>query len=138
MAWVVDTCVIIDVLDADPDFGLRSARLLDARAADGLVVCPVTYVELAPAFGGNWERQDYFLRQACIQCLEDWTLADTRAAYEAWHRYVVAKRSAATTVRRPIADIQIGAFAQRFQGLITRNQDDFARIFPQMKILSPG
>jgi hypothetical protein len=51
MKWVVDTCVVIDVLENDPDFGLRSARLLEERLAEGLAICPVTHVELAPAFG---------------------------------------------------------------------------------------
>jgi len=33
MAWVVDTCLIIDVLDDDPEFGAASARLIDAKAS---------------------------------------------------------------------------------------------------------
>lgn len=53
MAWVVDTCLLIDVLEDDPEFGRSSARLLDDHAADGLVLCPISYVELAPAFEGS-------------------------------------------------------------------------------------
>lgn len=29
MAWVVDTCVVIDILEADPEFGMRSANQLE-------------------------------------------------------------------------------------------------------------
>jgi hypothetical protein len=137
MPWVVDTCIIIDVLDDDPDFGLASAEFLDRHAGDGLVICPVSYVELAPAFEGDFQRQDYFLRQVGIDCLEGWTLLDTRNAFQAWHRYVTARRSGRLSIRRPIADLQIGAFAERFRGLITRNRDYFASVFPDMAILVP-
>lgn len=56
MAWGVDTCLLIDVAVADPTFGNASARLLDARQAAGLVICPVTYIELAPVFAGDLRR----------------------------------------------------------------------------------
>jgi len=35
MAWVVDTCLLIDVAEADPTFGVASAKLLDLKRADG-------------------------------------------------------------------------------------------------------
>ena len=44
MAWVVDTCLLIDVAEADPIFGVASANLLDLKRAEGLTICPVTYV----------------------------------------------------------------------------------------------
>jgi hypothetical protein len=53
MAWVVDTCMLIDVLEDDPRFGRSSALTLDSYAAEGLVVCPITYAELSPAFLGD-------------------------------------------------------------------------------------
>jgi predicted nucleic acid-binding protein len=40
--------------------------------------------------------------------------------------------------RRPLADVLIGAFASRYQGLITRNTDDFASIFPDLKVGVPA
>lgn len=52
MAWVVDTCLLIDVAEADAAFGLASAGLLDRKRADALKICPATYVELAPVFNG--------------------------------------------------------------------------------------
>ena len=38
MAWVVDTCLLIEVAEADPTFGQASAKLLDLKRADGLKV----------------------------------------------------------------------------------------------------
>ena len=45
--WVVDTCVIIDVLSGDGEFSVKSADAIDMKRGDGLVIAPITYVELA-------------------------------------------------------------------------------------------
>lgn len=136
MTWVVDTCIVIDVLENDPSFGLRSATLLDARLAEGLSICPVTFVELAPAFEGNGDVQEGFLRQAGIGFRGGWTTADTRIAHRAWHLRITARRSG-TLPKRPIADLLIGAYASNRRGLITRNPTDFRRHFPDLPILEP-
>lgn len=137
MAWVVDTCVVIDVLEGDPAFGLSSARCLDLHRAEGLVVCPVSYAEMGPTFDGVRERQQYFLEQIGIDYLEPWRWLDTCSLHSAWGQYVALKRQG-TSPRRPIVDIQIGAFATRFQGLVTRNAGDFRTVFPDLVILDPS
>jgi len=53
VAWVVDTCILLDVGLDGPIFVHNSERILDDEPADGLVVCPVTFVELAPGFSGQ-------------------------------------------------------------------------------------
>jgi predicted nucleic acid-binding protein len=135
--WVVDTCLVLDVLENDARFGAASATLLDAkRAVDGLLLCPVSFVELAPSFDGDLDRQRQFLRRVGIGFDEDWQLLDTLAAHAAWHR-VIRRRRAGDGGRRPVADALIGAFACRFQGLLTRNPDDFAPVFPGLRIVTP-
>ncbi len=61
MAWVVDTAVLLDIHLDDPSFAQASAACLLKHAADGLTISPVTYVELAPAFGGDAALQEQFL-----------------------------------------------------------------------------
>ena len=136
MTWVVDTCIVIDILENDPNFGLRSATLLEAKLEEGLSICPVTFVELAPAFEGNANEQETFLQQAGIGFREGWTNADTRTAHLAWHQHIAARRSGILP-KRPIADVLIGAFATNRRGLITRNPADFRRNFPELQILEP-
>jgi predicted nucleic acid-binding protein len=131
MAWVVDTCMLIDVLDDDPRFGRASALTLDSYAAEGLVICPLTYAELAPAFQGDAALQDEFLDGAGVDFRQDWIWADTRLAHRAWHLHIHRKRRRSLP-RRPIADVLIGAFASRFQGLLTRNAGDFKSLFPDL------
>lgn len=136
MTWIVDTCVVIDIFENDPDFGLRSARLLEERLGEGLAVSPITHIELAPAFEGDLVEQKRFLSLAGIAYHLGWTLADTEVAHAAWHRHMAARRSAAQP-KRPIADLLIGAFASNRRGLITRNPADFRKNFPDLTLLVP-
>jgi hypothetical protein len=136
MSWVVDTCLVIDVLDDDPEYGRASALLLDSKASDGLVLCPVSYVELAPAFLGDGARQHDFLHHAGVDYSVPWEWEDTQAAHKAWARFVKLRR-ARRTPRRPVADVLIGAFATTRQGLLTRNPADFAAVFPSLTVVRP-
>jgi len=136
VTWVVDTSVLIDVLEDDPQFGEPSAATLERLAENGLTICPVTYAELAPAFEGSRALQEEFLTGVGVDFAEDWTRRDTIAAFEAWHAHVQRRRRGEGP-RRPIADILIGAFAQRFQGLVTRNPEHFRPGFPELEIRNP-
>jgi predicted nucleic acid-binding protein len=127
MAWVVDSCVLLDIRMRDADFGLASAHCLAAHLSDGLVIAPITYVELAPAFKGDALMQNAFLEQAGIEWSNSWTRSDTEAAYQLWAVHVQKKRAGQGN-KRPVADVFIEAFAKRFQGLITRNPKHFTTI----------
>jgi predicted nucleic acid-binding protein len=136
MPWVVDTCLLIDIADADPQFAIGSAALLDARRPDGLVISPVSYVELAPVFDGDVVRQNQFLYHLQVSWAQAWSDAETLAAHAGWQRYVLSRRLR-RIAKRPMADILIGAFAERFDGLMTRNESDFRSVFPRLPILIP-
>jgi predicted nucleic acid-binding protein len=136
MAWVVDTCLLIDVAEADPTFGTASAKLLDSKRAEGLTICPLTYIEVAPVFSGDQTAQNEFLFNLGVGWPEPWTQADTEEAHRAWHRYVTGRRGAKTP-KRPLADVLIGAFASRCDGLLTRNEGDFRQVFPSLPIAIP-
>ena len=115
--WIVDTCVVLDVLEYDPAFGRPSAELLHQLLPQGLAVSPVTMVELSAAFGGDLAEQKRFLDLAGIA-------------------YVTAKRLG-KAAKKPVADILIGAFAANRTGLVTRNARDFTRWFPTLKVREP-
>jgi hypothetical protein len=93
-------------------------------------------VELAPAFDGDLTEQKTFLGLAGIGWAEPWTASDTESAHLAWASLVQTLRRQKIP-KRPIADILIGAFALRQQGLITRNPGDFQKWFPELAILTP-
>ena len=135
--WVVDTCIVLDVLEHDPAFGRPSAELLQKLLPQGLTISPVTMVELSAAFSGDLAEQKRFLDLAGISYQELWTAADTELACGAWNVYVVAKRQS-QTAKRPVADILIGGFAANRTGLVTRNPRDFSRWFPRLRMHDPS
>ena len=136
MIWVVDTCVVIDLVERDSEFGAVSAAALASKIDDSFVIAPITYVELGPVFDGNRERQDAFLKESWI----DFDFAGNKdavlAAHKAWYEHVLRKRKGEVT-KRPIADVMIGAYALQKGGLITRNEDDFRSLYPDLTIYNP-
>ena len=58
------------------------------------------------------------------------------AAHRAWYNHVMRKRAGVVT-KRPIADVLIGAYAMQKGGLITRNEDDFRALYPNLTIFNP-
>ena len=136
MIWVVDTCVVIDLVERDGEFGAVSAAALASKIDDSFVIAPITYVELGPVFDGDRERQDIFLKESWI----DFDFAGNKdavlAAHKAWYEHVLRKRRGEVT-KRPIADVMIGAYALQKGGLITRNEDDFRSLYPDLTIYNP-
>ena len=136
MSMVVDTCVILDILQGDPTFGETSARTIDQYAEGGLVISPLTYVELSPAFLGDETREREFLFEIGIDLPPAFGEEDLSLAHAAWNDHIQRKRMG-KVARRPVADVMIGALAQANDGLITRNADDFRALFPTLTIVSP-
>jgi predicted nucleic acid-binding protein len=133
---VVDTCVLIDIADDDPQFGAASAECLARRLDSGLVISPITYVELAPAFDGSARLLDEFLAGIGVDETAGWTNQDRDAAFAAWARHV-SDRRARRSPRRPVADVLIGALAMRCEALITRNGPDFRPLYPRIRVVDP-
>ena len=136
MSMVVDTCVILDVLERDPTFGLASSEVLEKYAERGLIISPLTYVELSPAFLGDETRERDFLFEIGIDLPPGFSEDDLSLAHAAWNDHIQRKRSG-KAARRPVADVMIGALAQANDGLITRNASDFRTLFPALTIVSP-
>lgn len=137
MNWVVDTCVLLDILDEISPFAKAAAETLDAKVEEGeLTVAPITYVELAPAFNGDRAMQDLFLRNVGVNIDFEGNAAAVFTAHKAWCEHIMRKRSGVEK-KRPIADAMIGAYAMRKGGLITRNEADFKTLYPNLTIFNP-
>lgn len=133
-AWVVDTCVLLDLV-CGTDQQATDAETSLSKAGTR-VICPVTLIELGPTFPDPGKLRD-FLLDYDIDASEPFTAEDAEIGRVAWQR-IIAERRATGTPRRPIADVLIGAFAQRRNGIITRNGRDFSALFPKLPVLSPG
>ncbi|MBX7209550.1 MAG: hypothetical protein K1X78_14635 [Verrucomicrobiaceae bacterium] len=136
MAWVIDTSVILDLVTGDPTFEPASTACLQAHLGYGLVISPITFVELGPSFGGDDVATEEFLKASHIGTSEFWTPADTLLAHRLWHQHQQRRRQL-QAAKRPVADVLIAAFAQRFQGVITRNAADFRNLLPALQIVEP-
>lgn len=134
--FVVDTCILIDIADDDPEFGAPSAACLAERLEHGLTLSPVSYVQLAPVFDGSRRLLDEFLAGAGVVAGNGFEPPDRDAAFAAWSRHI-GERRAGRSGRRPVADVFIGALAIRHEGLITRNGPDFTSLFPRIRIIDP-
>lgn len=138
MTWVIDTCVLIDIITGDSDFMESSIRTLDSKLDCPLVISPITYIEMAPCFGGNVNEQNAFLNSHWItfdlNADNDYVLA----AHQAWYAHIQRKRMSGER-KRPMADVLIGAYAKSLgAGLITRNEADFKTLYPDLTICNPA
>jgi predicted nucleic acid-binding protein len=137
MAWVIDTSVLVDIRIGIPlQSAEASANCLEQHAGDGLLVCPVTFIEIAPMFHGDLAAQRSWLDALEISSQEPWLDVDTERCHALWNAAIQRKRNKQIT-KRPVADVLIAGFAQRFQGVITRNDSDFRTIDPQLTIVVP-
>jgi len=138
MPWVVDTSVLLDIRIGIPaNIAIRSAECLETHAHEGLVVCPITFIEMAPAFAGDFVAQRQWLDDLGILSREPWREEDTRSAHQFWHDLIQRKRRG-TGTKRPIADVLIAAFSRRFKGLITANESDFTTVAPDLPLIVPS
>ena len=136
MAWVVDTCIILDLIIPNAPMRLASASCLWRLSKEGLCIAPVSFAELGPVFAGRPGAAEAFLSSLSIVAHEPWVEADTVAAHRLWHSYQVRRR-ANLVAKRPLADVLIAAFSLRFQGIISRNAEDFHRIDSVIAVVEP-
>ena len=94
MAWVVDTSVVLDLIVNGSTWRTASLACLQRHLADGLCICPVTFVEVGPAFGGDARAADAFFQVVPIATSEPWTSADTELAHRLWNDHQARRRAA--------------------------------------------
>ena len=130
MTWVVDTCVLLDLVHGTDQQAFAAEEALEK--AKSLVICPVTLIELGPSFPDPGKLRD-FLLDYNVDASASFTPEDAEVGRQTWQRIIAARRMTGTP-RRHIADILIGAFAQRRTGIITRNEPDFTALFPHLRV----
>ena len=89
---MVDTSVLLDLVIGDPQFEPASTLCLQDRWAEGLVVCPISFIELGPAFAGDAPTTEAFLNGVGIETNAMWTIDDTIQAHRLWNDFQVRRR----------------------------------------------
>ena len=129
----VDSSVLIDVIEAKPDWKLWSAKQLTERRTRGaLCINAIVYAEISRSFASS-EVQDQFLKEAGIRVLPIPNPASFLAAQA--HR---SYRAAGGVRSSTLPDFFIGAHASVEQlPLLTRDPVRVRTYFPQIQVIAP-
>ena len=134
MTTAVDSSVLLDFLNFDPEFGTISRDALRSCAAHGrLVACEVVWAEIAACFPSV---------SACRTVLRDleieFSAMDEGSAFEAgagWAQY----RRRGGSRSRVTADFLIGAHAlHHADRLLTRDRGFYRAYFKKLSVLDPS
>ena len=119
MILAIDTCVLLDVLLPDPQYGSSSRELLKKASFKGrLIICDLVYAELSPQFGEKKEL-DIFLKEANIK-VRNCSLDVLWEAGTRWSDYL---KRGGKRGERILPDFIIGAFAKlKADSFITRDK----------------
>jgi predicted nucleic acid-binding protein len=133
MITAVDTSVLLDVFDKDPEFMSRSLTALRACEAEGaLVACEIVWAEVASRFPSSDVARSIMERVRI-----DFGVADIDTALSAgtvWREY--RRRGGPRT--RIVADFLIGAHAlHHADRLLTRDRGFYRSYFKKLAILDP-
>jgi predicted nucleic acid-binding protein len=128
---LVDTNVIIDILDADPIWAKWSRdHVRDARHRGSAVVNPLIYAEVAGAYAVQGEAD----RVLSVYRREN---LPWEAAFNAGRVFRLYRRAGGTK-RSPLPDFYIGAHAEvKGYTLLTRDPGRYRSYFPTLKIIAP-
>ena len=135
MTTAVDSAVLIDILQNEPEWAARSADAVDAASRNGrLVVCDVVWAEVSGRFPTI---------EAAAAALDlvgvDFDPMSQDAASAAGHLWRTFRAAGGSRRDRVIADFLVGAHAlHQADALLTRDRGYYRRHFKKLRIIEPG
>lgn len=133
MPVMVDSCVLLDILNSDPRwYDWSASTVSDIADSDTIVVNPVIYSEVSVGFT-RIEQLEYFLAPEIVGYLS----IPRTAAFLAGKCFLRYRRRGGSKVN-PLPDFFIGAHAS-VAGipLMTRDTKRFRDYFPSLELISP-
>jgi predicted nucleic acid-binding protein len=130
---LIDTNVLLDVLENDPGWASWSQDQLDAAAAtDTLAINPIIYSELSMAFA-RIEELDAVIEVASLRIEEI-----PKAALFLAGKVFLAYRKSQGTKHNVLPDFFIGAHAAVMQWpILTRDVGRYRAHFPGLRLVTP-
>ena len=134
MITAVDTNILIDILEPDPVYGLRSKEALKKCLREGAVVaCDVVWAEVATAYGNNQSDLVEAL-QAMRIGFSAMSMESALGTARSWHDY----RRRGGGRDRIAADFLIGGHAAaQAERLLTRDLGFYRKYFKSVAVVSP-
>jgi predicted nucleic acid-binding protein len=130
---LVDSCVLLDVLGADPVWAVWSQGQLDVWGKRGpLVINPIIYAELSPGYG-----DPDALERTILAAGLDYYEVPKAVAFLAGKAHQAYRRRGGKRLG-VLADFFIGAHAAVLRvPLLTRDARRFRRYFPSVLLVTP-
>ncbi len=137
MITAVDTNILIDILEPDPNFGLASKEALKRCFKEGVVVaCEVVWAEVAVAYAKLQEVLVNTLKQMGIQ-FSPISLEAALMAAKCWAEYLCQKPK--DEKKRIAADFLIGGHALlQCDRLLTRDKGFYRKYFKALQVINPS
>jgi len=134
MLTAVDTNILIDVLEADPEFGEASCQALkQASSEGGLLLCDVVWAEVFTLYHDQEDALRENLSSMNMK-FSPLTQQSSEMAACCWHAY----RKRAGDRRRIAADFLIGAHAMmQCDRLLSRDRGFYRNYFGTLKLVDP-
>lgn len=133
MAYLVDSCILLDILTDDPRWANLSQNLLDQCSQNGeLFVNPIIYTEISIGYAKRAEL-DKVLEIMALS----WEDTPREALFLAGKAFLSYRRNHGTK-NRPMPDFYIGAHAQvNDHVIITRDVSRYNTYFPSVQLIVP-
>ena len=131
--FLFDTNVLLDIATADPTWlPWSESQLRNAAALGPILINPIIYAELAPAFASIADL-DHWLNPSVFQRLS----LPYSAGWLAAQAYMKYRRDGGTRTS-PLPDFYIGAHAETEQRiLVTRDATRYRTYFPNVDLIAP-
>jgi predicted nucleic acid-binding protein len=133
----IDTNVLSAIWSAQPAAAEAAAKLADAHAVGGLVICAPVYVELLAHPAVNRKFVDDFLGDTGIALDFDLDEPIWRCTAECFAAYAIRRRrSQGASPKRLLVDFVIAAHASlRADRLMTLDASRYRQDFPKLKLI---
>ncbi len=130
---LVDTNILLDIVEKDPHWWERSVEQLQKRAQSGrILINPIIYTEFSIAFS-RIEEVDKAILQFGLQIID----IPKEALFLAGKIYLQYRKNQGTK-NSPLPDFFIGAHAAINQvPLLTRDMGRYHTYFPSIELITP-
>lgn len=135
MRYVVDPRLLVDVLEGDPERGPKAVKLFEKHRKDILMLAPISYMALGPAFMGQKELQDEFLENLGVTVGAGLPLEPLHLGYAAYCAY--CKDHPGEKSHGVLDSLYVGAYALLADGILTRWGELYRAYFPTLKTIEP-